>query len=73
MYSLHKSGTVSLNVYDICVRRVNILDQGLKQSGAYNLTWKGDDSQGRLLPAGVYFYQLNFEGTSLTQRMVLLR
>jgi len=72
-YALHKSGTVSLNVYDICGRRVNVLDQGLKQSGAYNLTWKGDDSQGRLLPAGVYFYQLNFEGASLTQKIVLMR
>jgi hypothetical protein len=72
-YALHKPGTVSLNVYDICGRRVNTLDQGQKQSGAYSLTWKGDDSQGRMMPAGVYFYQLNFEGTSLTQRMVLLR
>jgi hypothetical protein len=72
-YTLPKTGTVSLNVYDICGRRVNLLEQGQKQSGVYNLTWKGDDSQGRLLPAGVYFYQLNFEGTSLTQRMVLLR
>jgi hypothetical protein len=72
-YALHKPGAVSLNVYDICGRRVNTLDQGQKQSGAYSLTWKGDDSQGRMMPAGVYFYQLNFEGTSLTQRMVLLR
>ncbi|MBI4726659.1 T9SS type A sorting domain-containing protein [candidate division TA06 bacterium] len=72
-YALHKSGTVLLSVYDVCGRKVKILDQGSKQSGAYNLTWKGDDSQGRMLPAGVYFYQLNFEGASLTQRMVLMR
>lgn len=72
-YALHKPGTMALNIYDICGRRVNTLDQGQKQSGAYSLTWKGDDSQGRMLPAGVYFYQLNFEGTSLTQRMVLIR
>ncbi|MBI5806230.1 T9SS type A sorting domain-containing protein [candidate division TA06 bacterium] len=72
-YALHKPGTMSLNIYDICGRRVNTLDQGQKQSGAYTLTWKGDDNQGRMLPAGVYFYQLNFEGTNLTQRMVLLR
>jgi len=72
-YALHKPGTMALNIYDISGRRVNTLDQGQKQSGAYSLTWKGDDSRGRMLPAGVYFYQLNFEGTSLTQRMVLLR
>ncbi|MBI4726725.1 T9SS type A sorting domain-containing protein [candidate division TA06 bacterium] len=72
-YVLPRSGQFSINVYDICGRRVNALEQGQKQSGAYNLIWKGDDSQGRMLPAGVYFYQLNFEGTSLTQRLVLLR
>jgi len=72
-YALHKPGTMALNIYDICGRRVNVLDHGPKQTGAYTLIWKGDDSQGRMLPAGVYFYQLNFEGTSLTQRMVLIR
>ena len=72
-YVLPRSGQVSLNVYDICGRKVNTLAQGQKQSGAYNLSWKGNDSQGRKVSAGVYFYQLNYEGTSLTRRLVLLR
>jgi hypothetical protein len=72
-YVLPRSGQVLLNVYDICGRKVNTLAQGQKQSGAYNLTWKGNDSQGRKVSAGVYFYQLNYEGTSLTRRLVLLR
>lgn len=72
-YILPKTGNFSLHVYDICGRMINTLAQGEKQSGAYNLTWKGNDSQGRLLPAGVYFYQLNFEGASLTRRLMLLR
>jgi len=72
-YVLPRSGTVSLHVYDICGRRVNTLAQGQTQGGAYDLTWKGNDSRGRLLPAGVYFYQLTFDGASLTRRLVLLR
>jgi hypothetical protein len=72
-YVLPRSGQVSLNVYDICGRKVNTLAQGQKQSGAYNISWRGDNSQGRKLSAGVYFYQLNYEGTSLTRRLVLLR
>ncbi|MDP2806811.1 MAG: FlgD immunoglobulin-like domain containing protein, partial [bacterium] len=55
-YVLPRSGQFSINVYDICGRRVNTLEQGQKQSGAYSLTWKGDDDQGRMLSAGVYFY-----------------
>lgn len=72
-YVLPRSGQVSLNIYDICGRRVNTLAQGNKQGGAYNLTWNRNDSQGRKTSAGVYFYQLNYEGTSLTRQLVLLR
>jgi len=72
-YVLPRTGTVSLQVYDICGRMVSTLAQGRAQGGAYDLTWKGNDSQGRLLPAGVYFYQLTFDGASQTRRLVLLR
>ncbi|MDQ7799170.1 MAG: ice-binding family protein [Candidatus Edwardsbacteria bacterium] len=72
-YVLPRAGNVSLNVYDICGRKVNTLVQGQKQSGVYNIIWRGSDSQGRRLSSGVYFYQLNYEGTSLTRRLVLLR
>ncbi|MDO9069681.1 MAG: ice-binding family protein, partial [Deltaproteobacteria bacterium] len=72
-YVLPRSGQVSLNVYDICGRRVNTLAQGQKQGGTYNITWRGDDSQGRKVSAGVYIYRLNYEGMSLTRRLVLVR
>ncbi|MDP2807296.1 MAG: ice-binding family protein, partial [bacterium] len=72
-YVLPRSGQVSLNVYDICGRRVNTLAQGQKQGGTYNITWRGEDSQGRKVSAGVYIYRLNYEGTSLTRRVVLVR
>ena len=72
-YVLPRSGNVSLNVYDICGRKVHTLVQGQQPGGAYNVTWRGDDGQGRLLPSSVYFYRLNCEGTSVTRRLVLLR
>ena len=72
-YVLPNSGNVSLNIYDICGRKTRTLENETKNAGAYSVSWNGDDDQGRVLPAGVYFYQLNFDGTSLTQRMVLLR
>ena len=72
-YILPKSGAVSLNVYDICGRKIRTLENGAKQTGRYSVPWKGDDDQGRLLPSGIYFYQLNAEGMVLTQKVVLLR
>ena len=72
-YVLPRSGNVSLVVYDVCGRVVKTLARGHQQGGTHNLTWRGDDSRGRLLPASVYFYRLGYEGTSLTRRVVLLR
>jgi hypothetical protein len=72
-YTLPRPGQVSLNIYDICGRRVNTLAQGQKQGGTYNITWRGDDSQGRKVSAGVYIYRLSYEGTNLTRRLVLVR
>ena len=72
-YILPRSGPVSLNMYDIRGRRVATLQQGHRQGGAYSLAWRCRDTRGKLLPAGVYFYRLTSEGTSLTRRLVLLR
>jgi flagellar hook assembly protein FlgD len=72
-YVLPRSGQVSLNIYDICGRLVNALKEGQKQGGASSLPWKGNDSQGRKVSAGVYYYRLIYEGTSLTRQLVLLK
>jgi hypothetical protein len=72
-FVLPRPGSASLEIYDLCGRKVSTLTQGRKQRGAYSLTWNGNDSQGRRLSAGVYFYRLNSEGISLTRRLVLLK
>jgi hypothetical protein len=72
-YVLPRSGQASLTIYDVCGQRVITLAQGQKQGGASSLTWKGNDSQGRKVSAGVYYYRLIYEGTSLTRQLVLLK
>jgi hypothetical protein len=72
-YEIPKAGQVNLDVYDICGRRVKTLQNSYQPSGSYALTWKGDDQNGRLLPAGVYFYRLSAESASLTQKVVIVR
>jgi len=72
-YALPRSGNISLNIYDIRGRLVSTLAQGQKSAGSYNITWRGNDRQGRKVSSGVYIYRLNYEGTSLTRRLVLVR
>jgi len=72
-YELPREGSVGLMVYDICGRRVRTLENSVKQAGSHSLTWKGEDQDGRMLPAGIYFYRLSAQGVELTQKLILLR
>lgn len=72
-FELPKETLVMLNVYDICGRKVRTLVNSREQRGRHSMSWKGDDDNGRMLPAGVYFYQLKAEGMELTNKLVMIR
>jgi hypothetical protein len=67
-FSLPKSGSVDLAVYDIAGRKVATLAKGTMSAGSHEVSWNGADA-----PAGVYLYRLSFEGKTLTNRMVVVR
>jgi hypothetical protein len=67
-FSLPKSGSVDLAVYDIAGRKVATLAQGVMSAGSHEVSWNGAKA-----PAGVYLYKLSFEGKTLTNRMVVVR
>ena len=74
--SLRWSGALGVNqilaVYDVMGRRVHTvaLPRG-KMSG--EITWDGRDSQGRLLPSGIYFFRLEGVTEAKARSVVLLR
>jgi hypothetical protein len=67
-FSLPKSGSVDMAVYDIAGRKVATLAQGTMSAGSHEVSWNGAKA-----PAGVYFYRLSFEGKTLTNRMVVVK
>jgi hypothetical protein len=72
-YSLPTSQEISLKVYDMSGRLVNILAKGMHQAGVYNVIWNGRDANGREVSSGVYF--LIFQGTDkrLDEKVILLK
>lgn len=73
-YSVSKTGTVDLSVYDLKGRLVKVLDEGTRETGVYTVAWDGTNMQGERLASGVYFCRLKVEGEkSLTRKMVLIR
>lgn len=65
---------VNLTVFDVNGRRVKVLYNGTAASGrARTVRWDGTDQTGRAMAAGVYFYRLQSEGSTLEKKMILLR
>jgi len=59
-FSLPVSGHVVIKIYDITGRLVKILTDKQLSTGTHNITWDGTDTQGQLVAAGIYIYQVEF-------------
>ncbi len=67
-YTLPKSGTAEIGIYDIRGSRVAFFSEGWRQAGTHSLRW----NTGRL-PAGMYVARLGANAGSAHCRIVVLR
>ncbi|HTR96572.1 MAG TPA: FlgD immunoglobulin-like domain containing protein [Candidatus Acidoferrales bacterium] len=72
-FSLPKAGAAQLVVYDLAGARVRTLLDGARPAGSETIAWDGRDDGGRDVRPGAYFVRLQFEGRTLTERLVLMR
>jgi len=66
-YALPRATDVSLVVYDAAGRPVADLASGHREAGRYTATW---DARG--LAGGIYFYTLNTDETSLSEKLIVV-
>ncbi|MBU4486750.1 MAG: T9SS type A sorting domain-containing protein [Candidatus Delongbacteria bacterium] len=67
-FALAKTSEVKLSVYNISGQKVAELAKGSKQAGIHTV-----DFYGSRFNSGVYYYTLEVEGISLTQKMILMK
>lgn len=67
-YQLPQSGNVTLRVYDILGRVVEMLVNGRENAGDHSVIFNGDR-----LASGVYFYSIESDGKLLNRKMLLLK
>jgi hypothetical protein len=72
-YQLAAGTRVRVAVYDALGRVVCGLVDGVTEPGYYAVRWRGDDDQGRRVPAGVYFVKLSAGDYQQVQKAVLLK
>ncbi len=72
-FSLPKSSEVSLRIYDVSGQLVRILANEPMNAGVNSIMWDARDSDGKLMPGGIYFYELKVGELKKTNKLILLR
>jgi streptogramin lyase len=67
-FDVRTSGNISLKVFDVLGREVEVIVNEYLKSGSYSVQFSGDN-----LPSGVYYYKLRAESFSETKRMLLVK
>ena len=72
-YQISKGGIVRLSIYTPTGRFVSDLVDEYVEPGTHWVTWNGQDSKGRDMGSGVYYYRLVTGDAMSTGKMILLR
>ena len=67
-YSIAEASNVRMVVYDVLGREVEVLVDGFKSAGNYELTFNAEN-----LPSGLYLYTFESGSTKITKKMTLLK
>jgi hypothetical protein len=67
------SDKVEISIHDILGRKIYSIKQKIQCQGNYSIRWDGRNSNGSVMPSGVYFYRIQTSNLALTKRMILLR
>jgi hypothetical protein len=69
---LRRSGDVTVRVYDVAGRMVRMLAGATSAAGVVDLVWDGLSATGTPTAPGVYYYDLQEDGRTLTKQVLRL-
>lgn len=72
-FSCKDSGSARLAIFNLKGQLVRTLLNAEIQGGNHNLVWDGTDDNGLGVSSGLYFYRLDFNGSTQTRKMLLLK
>ncbi len=72
-FDMKEKGLVTVRVYNVAGQLVRSLIDGVKDAGAYSVTWDGTNNLGVEVGSGIYFSKMETREYSATKKLVLLR
>lgn len=71
--TLAREGRVSVRVMDASGRLVVRLADGMRPAGTLKAGWKGEDSQGRKVPAGIYILKAELGRETFNLKLIVVK
>ena len=72
-YDISNVGNVEIVVYNMMGREIKTLVSGYHSPSTYQVIWNGTDNRGKIVPSGVYFYQMNSSEFSQVNKVMFLK
>ncbi|HEX9970865.1 MAG TPA: T9SS type A sorting domain-containing protein, partial [bacterium] len=72
-FALPKDGHITLSVYDITGRLVKTLMNEYKTAGYYTIKWTCKNEQDKMVPSGLYLYQIMSGKYHSVKKMIMVK
>ncbi len=72
-FVLPQAENITFKIFDTNGRLVKNITQGFYPPGTHKFHWNGSDEQGKEVPSGIYFYQLQAGDQTLHKKLILVK
>ena len=72
-FALNETSDVQIDVYNITGQHVKTLINKHLEADNHNIVWNGNDSEGKSVASGVYFYKMKCSNYLSTKKMILMK
>ena len=72
-YQLPRAGETEIKIFNVKGQLIKKITNEFQQAGNCKIEWDGKDAAGQTVTSGLYIYQVKFENTVLSKKMILVR
>lgn len=66
-------GEVEVGIYDVQGKLIKVMESGPREVGSYSLSWDSTDRYGNSVPSGIYIFQVRYQNSILTKKVVKIK
>jgi len=72
-YYLPNSGNVEINIFNINGELIRNLESTYQTPGSHSSVWNARNNNAQLVASGLYIYQITFENSILSKKMLFIK